>query len=257
AFCVAAWEALFGARPFSGTTLREMREQASAGRVLRPVGAAVPRRIERALRRGLSARAEDRFASMDALLAAITPRRRRWAIAAGAALVATALVTWWALSRTPADPCVRAGNAIYEEWTDATRERVRSALGADAVAQFTRYAETWRDARVASCRAPATTDLGELERRAARSACYERARLEFARWMRDPERSSVLTQGRTIPLAACESGVALSEAPGTAADPRGCGCPYSPCNVETSTCTGECNARAFRLVGPVPGVAVA
>src|SRR6185503_11819442 len=49
-------------------------------------------------------------------------------------------------------------------------------------------------------------------------------------------------------------GVALSEAPGTAADPRGCGCPYSPCTLP-STCTGECNARAFRLVGPIAGIA--
>jgi hypothetical protein len=67
-----------------------------------------------------------------------------------------------------------------------------------------------------------------------------------------------------IPLAACESGVVLSEAPGTATDPRGCGCPYSPCNFigddnanRIGVCVGQCTARAFRLVGPIEGVAVA
>ncbi|NVB85477.1 MAG: serine/threonine protein kinase [Kofleriaceae bacterium] len=252
AFCVAAWEALFDARPFSGTTLRELREQASGGRVLRPVGAAVPRRIERALRRGLSARTEDRFASMDALLAAIAPRRGRWAIAAGVAVVAIAAGVWWLLSRPQVDPCEREGNAIFADWTDAARQRVATALGEDRAAQLARYAEAWRDSRTALCRAPSTRDPSEVEHRAARTACYERARVELARWLRDPA-STQIAQGRTIPLAACEN-VALTEAPGTAADPRGCGCPYSPCTE--GACTGECNARAFRMVGPIAGIAV-
>ena len=255
AFCVAAWEALFGARPFSGTTLREMREQASAGRVLRPVGATVPRRIERALRRGLSARSEERFETMDALLAAIAPRRRGWMIAASAAVVAIAALAWWQLSRPQADPCEREGTAIFADWTDAARDRVRTALGEDRSAQITRYAEAWRDARTALCRAPSTTDPAEVEQRAARTACYERARVELARWLRNPAvpQYGQLGQGRMIPLAACEN-VALTEAPGTAADPRGCGCPYSPCG--DGTCTGECSARAFRMVGPLPGIAL-
>ena len=253
AFCVAAWEALFGARPFSGTTLREMRDQASAGRVLRPVGAAVPRRIERALRRGLAARSEDRFASMDALLAAIAPRRGRWVIAVALALVVIAVGAWWlAASRPQADPCVREGNAIFADWTDAARERVRAALGEQRAAQLAHYANAWRDARVALCRAPSTADPAEVERRAARTVCYDRARVELARWLRNPS-ATLSAPGRTIPLAACDN-VALAEAPGTAADPRGCGCPYSPC-VE-GKCTGECNARAFRMVGPIPGIAV-
>jgi predicted Ser/Thr protein kinase len=254
AYCVAAWEACFGARPFSGPTLREIREQATAGLVMRPAGKTLPRRLERALRRGLSARADERFPSMDALISAITPRRKQRVIAAGVAVAAIAGVAWWSLAREAADPCARVADSIHEAWTPQARERVRAATGDAGVQSVARYVAKWREARISLCRAPPTTDLLELERRAAREACYERARVELARDLVNPAAVNI-SRGRVIPLAACESGVALSEAPGTLADPRGCGCPYSPCT--NSVCSGQCNARAFRLVGPVEGIAKA
>jgi hypothetical protein len=240
--------------------VREIREQAAAGLVLRPVGVRLPRRLERALRRGLAARAEDRFPSMDALIAAIEPRRKRRAIVVGVAACVIAGVAWWASSRGAVDPCARIADSIYEAWTPQARERVRAASGEAGVQSIARYVAAWRDARIALCRAPAKGPdhrgrAEELERLAAREACYERARVELARELVDPAAGD-LSRGRVIPLAACENGVVLSEAPGTASDPRGCGCPYSPCDVAVHACTGQCNARAFRLVGPIPGVSL-
>ena len=62
AFCATAWEALFGVRPFHGTTLRELREASLQGYFTRPAKRAVPRRVERALRRGLAATPAERNA---------------------------------------------------------------------------------------------------------------------------------------------------------------------------------------------------
>src|SRR6185436_7607155 len=76
AFCVAAWEALYGQRPFAGTSLAELRADIAAGRIAGPPRSPVPRAIRQALVRGLAARPEDRHPSMAALLALLAPRRR-------------------------------------------------------------------------------------------------------------------------------------------------------------------------------------
>ena len=69
AFCVSLWEALAGIRPFEAgdgeSTLDAIRAGTPAGKLPRSVG----RRVRRALLRGLSFNPEDRFLSMEALLA--------------------------------------------------------------------------------------------------------------------------------------------------------------------------------------------
>ncbi|HET9623953.1 MAG TPA: protein kinase [Kofleriaceae bacterium] len=86
-FCVALYEALYGARPFAGKSFDELRAQVCGGRVQPPPGGA---RVSGALRaivlRGLSVRPGDRFPTMDHLLAELGRDRatpwRRTAIAA-------------------------------------------------------------------------------------------------------------------------------------------------------------------------------
>jgi hypothetical protein len=77
-FCVALYEALYRAPPFEGAMLEERMANIAAGAV-RPVPAAspVPPPIARTLRRGLAANPDERFASMDALLAALSRDPRR------------------------------------------------------------------------------------------------------------------------------------------------------------------------------------
>jgi serine/threonine protein kinase len=76
-FCVALWEALAGQRPFVGRTVAALTEAITA-RAIAPPTCALPRALERVLRRGLDPDPAARFPSMDVLLIALAPRRRRW-----------------------------------------------------------------------------------------------------------------------------------------------------------------------------------
>jgi serine/threonine protein kinase len=91
-FCVALFTALHGKRPFAGDTFTALATNVRAGRIQRARAPGVSRAIHAAIRRGLSADPEARFASLHDLLAELRPApRRRHArapvLAAGAALV--------------------------------------------------------------------------------------------------------------------------------------------------------------------------
>ncbi|MBK7534301.1 MAG: serine/threonine protein kinase [Myxococcales bacterium] len=124
AFCVVAWEALFGERPDAraagspeqggakeriGARAGERAGERVGERVApgAPLGSA--RRWRRVLARGLSVRPADRFADMHALLEEARARRP-WAALAGAVglLAAASAATWWLLA-TPPLRCEDAG----------------------------------------------------------------------------------------------------------------------------------------------------
>lgn len=99
AFCVVWVEALTGRRPFQGETKQALREAMRGAPVLgRELGSAE----KSALRRGLSEDPAARFASMDALLAALVRSARGPGFAAaGAALLLLFLGGAWRVNRTP------------------------------------------------------------------------------------------------------------------------------------------------------------
>ena len=110
-FCVALYEALYGDRPFDGSTLVALRDAIERGAVRpAPRGSRVPRGLRRALVVGLRAEPGDRYASMDALLRALDdaiPRSRtRTALVAVAAAASVAAAAWWYAPRAavPAPP---------------------------------------------------------------------------------------------------------------------------------------------------------
>jgi eukaryotic-like serine/threonine-protein kinase len=82
-FCVALYEGLYGERPYNGRALAELIANVCEGRLrAAPRDAGVPRWLRRALLRGLSTEAVERYSDIDALLVALQrdPSRswRRW-----------------------------------------------------------------------------------------------------------------------------------------------------------------------------------
>jgi hypothetical protein len=151
-FCVALYQSLYGEPPFGRKeTLEELIPAVLAGRVLPPPAKHdVPTWLRRVLLRGLSVDPAARWPSMPALIAAIehdpARTRRRWAAAAGVALLATAAVA--AVVRgNHASPTLCLGGparlaGVWEPTGAAERPR-RDALSAAFAAASARGAETW------------------------------------------------------------------------------------------------------------------
>ncbi len=98
AFCVALYEALFAARPFSGKTVFALRGAIGAGAVEWPQTPRIPRWLRRELARGLRADPDQRHPGMTDLLSALdkgmrpAPRSLLWLAPALALSIAAAFV---------------------------------------------------------------------------------------------------------------------------------------------------------------------
>jgi tetratricopeptide (TPR) repeat protein len=187
AYCVALWEALHGRRPFAARTLDELREVTREGRILPSPRAAVPRRIERVLLRGLRPVAADRFPSMDALLHALRRASQPRLSPAGLAIVFTlAGIGLAALAGAPDGPeC--AAQDLAGVWDEPTRDAAARAFegtkaaGAPDAWSKTRdtldaYAADWMLARQGACAAvqgSTEASAGDLD---LRLACLRRRR---------------------------------------------------------------------------------
>ncbi|MCY1078798.1 tetratricopeptide repeat protein [Archangium lansingense] len=138
-FCVALHEALAGELPFEGP---------AGGGPPRPLPRErqVPERVRRALARGLSPQPEQRFPSMEALLAELEHARRgagreRWLLAAGVAVALLLTAGGVVVRERGAQVCRGAGQRLEGIWDSGRRERMRSAFLATGVP----YAEqAWR-----------------------------------------------------------------------------------------------------------------
>ena len=197
-FCVALYEAVYGSRPFP-ESLPEGVRSAMAWRVAPPAPqSSVPSWCRQALLRGLAAEPADRYPSMDALLAALAPRRagRRWqiAIAALVALVlAGASVNRLVFDRRAANPsvsCDRAVDRLTHVWDEARKAHLRDAFqrsggrGADVTWKaFSSLVDVRANAWVAMHNeACAATHVDGRQSSAVldlRMECLERKRLEM------------------------------------------------------------------------------
>ncbi len=134
AFCVTLYEALYGERPFSATTSRALREELRGGGVRpAPRGAHVPPWLRRVLLRGLSVSAMDRYAHLDALLAALqhdpASRWKRWLPAVGgAALLLAAVGLTHAVHASRARACAGAREPMATVWGPPAQQAIESAF---------------------------------------------------------------------------------------------------------------------------------
>ena len=154
AFCVAAWEALAGERPFAGSTTEELRDAIARGE-LRPGKRRVPVRLRRVLARGMAPDPRERWPSLRVVLAKLRAAERRPRVIAAAAAgtaAAAAAIAWLAWpAAAPGASCTDAGGEIDQilptSIVDAAAGVVRGAGRAntsDEVGRITRAADQQR-----------------------------------------------------------------------------------------------------------------
>lgn len=133
-FCAALYHALFGQLPFDGSDSRSYLEEARRQRIRSPPSdRGVPRRVQRALWRGLSAEPGGRYRSISELLRDLSsalrrPRRLRLAVAVGVLVLVTAVATYTAVGRQPGARCTAGSKRMEGVWGEQRRELVRKAL---------------------------------------------------------------------------------------------------------------------------------
>lgn len=174
AFCVSAWEVLFGELPFDAEE-QVRRLWSGEGAVLRPTPAVpCPRRIVAALRKGLSSDPFRRHASMDALLESFRARRGRRTFASVTGL---GVLAGWGVMQYSAEPrsCEQYARAEAEHvWNAQRRTRVEGAVrssplphaeGSWAQIEGTIEAvvDAWTDARLEACRSEPRSDGVEVD----------------------------------------------------------------------------------------------
>ena len=183
-FCVMAWEALFGARPWSADDeidllARKRQGPPAIGRTT------VARGVVEALRRGLVADPATRTSSLAPVLAAIeraiAPRARRWLMAGTLGLAGVGIAAW---ALRPG-PCAEAGEAADAVWNVVTRAAVRDGLLAGATPfapdvwlyvgpAIDEHVARWTAARVDACAASYERHEQSPELFDARIACFDR-----------------------------------------------------------------------------------
>jgi tetratricopeptide (TPR) repeat protein len=194
AFCVMAWEALYGERPFRADNLAMLGVAITQGQLAAPPATTnVPAWIHRLLARGLQPEPAQRHADMDTLLAALgrdpAQARQRWlvgglavGVTAGAVGIGASLA-----SEPPKDPCAAATTALDGVWDDARRRVVADALGATkrsyadetsarVDASLTRWADRFVAARRDACEATQVRAEQSAEAMDLRIACLDRGR---------------------------------------------------------------------------------
>jgi len=138
-FCVTLWEALWSERPFAGATFEALHAALISGeRKPPPDKPRVPARIHRALARGLEGHPDRRFPTMNALLTALRPARRRRrtiALLAGG-LALTGVAGYLALAHTgrSAVSCDDAGDPLAKQIPRQLGDKIR-ALGVPELAR--------------------------------------------------------------------------------------------------------------------------
>ena len=215
-FCVALFEALYGVRPFPGKSLAELEGAILGGQRLRARRKGVPASVKRALARGLAGDAAARFDSMDALLRALAPPRRRsvaFATAAVAGFVgvsALAGVTQWRGDR--ARMCHGAASRLAGAWDAERRSAVFAALGGDGgsadraarvVAALDDYAGRWTRAYTDACEATRVRGEQSEARLDLRMQCLDDRRKETE------ELTRLLVADRTVADKATQAVQAL------------------------------------------------
>ena len=216
AFCASLYEAIYGETPFPGESVASVFSAMRTGnRRPTPAGIIVPRRLSRALWRGMSNASADRWPSMDALiheLEALSGTRRSRAIVVGLG-VGLAVTAGLAFMRDPPDPCPDVATALAGTWDPELRRGVEQAFArhgpADPtllprlVGRLDRYANAWATMTMDACQATFVVRRQSEAQLEHRTRCLERRRNRFVATvaaLTDAEDASELAQAVVLPF---------------------------------------------------------
>ncbi len=168
-FAIALFEALYGFRPFDGTTAPAVAAEIQLNRTRPPPRSSpVPRRIHQLLLKALRCNPDERFQTLRALLIQLgrrkSSRQTQVATVAIAALVAVTFVVVLALSRREAERCASVGTRLAGVWDERTKAEARQSFTRSSRPYAsTSWSETerlmdawghrWIDRRRAACEA--------------------------------------------------------------------------------------------------------
>jgi tetratricopeptide (TPR) repeat protein len=196
-FCICLWEALYGKRPFTGTSVSEVTKALLEGTLpARPRGTQVPNWLHSVLVRGLQRDPHKRYPSMEALLKDLDRAPDEWArrVLPWAAVAAVlVLVGGLQLSSRARErgKCEAVSGELAGVWDDALRARLATAFGkvtkpfaAAALASAERaldsHAREWTTAATQSCeQAYVRKEIPEADYR-LEAACLAQRRRELA-----------------------------------------------------------------------------
>ena len=197
AFCVTAYEALYGERPFAGESLAALAFQVHQGRIREPPkGSQVPSWLRKVIVRGLAVDPRERWPNMDELLRALArdPVRQRRRVALGLAVVATvaglgALVQR-SLGREQA-LCSGAAEHLTGVWDDDARAAVRDAFAGTGLdyaddaaraveAALNQHADAWTRMHTEACEATRVRGEQSDEILTLRMTCLDRQLAQLA-----------------------------------------------------------------------------
>jgi tetratricopeptide (TPR) repeat protein len=190
AFCVTLHEALYGERPFEGTSLTALTAELRAGRVRPPPpGTRVPLWLRRVVLRGLATRPEERYPSLEALLAELQKDpaarwRRGLQVAGGVALLASAVGVTHAVHTRGAAACEGAPEEVSAIWGPTQQGAAESAFLATgqpfAASSWQRvqreldaYTAAWTTTRTTACEATRVRGQQSEEVLAWRMRCLD------------------------------------------------------------------------------------
>jgi tetratricopeptide (TPR) repeat protein len=216
-FCVALWEALYGARPFEGTGT--LRDRVLAGTITPPPKTPGVGKDIALLRRGLARDRADRWPAITDLLAQLEPAPRRrwpWLVAAGTGACAAIAIGWFA-TRDTLDPCPDPEPRLATIWDSTIAAKLTAAFQAAApaiaadtstrvITALDRYALRWREAGITACRATHVDGAQSAEMLDQRIACLDRRRDELRELT-----SSLATADRTRVQGAVDAVGALGD----------------------------------------------
>jgi tetratricopeptide (TPR) repeat protein/predicted Ser/Thr protein kinase len=245
-FCAALFKALYGKRPFAPKQMADaaaaLSERSTAPVIQAPPSnSKVPAWVRRAVLKGLSLHPEERFASMSALLLALSqePRRaaRRQGLAVAAGLSVALIAAVGVQVHRQSQVCAGADQLMARSWNPEARRKLEAAFSATGRAfapevargvgqVLDSYAGEWVRQHTEACEATRVRGVQTEELLSLRVVCLERHRQDFqalARLLTEADRKLVeramdAVNGLPSPRE-CQDIVSLSSQASLPADP--------------------------------------